>query len=364
MRTSIGNTARNFGRIVAQTSDPDTFDIYGVIGAGENRGVASARATVGPDSNGNTNGRAVGWAGVEVNSGLIEAISTYDVYGVRVLIGGGPLHNSGLIYVEGGSAYTSPSSRDLLEVIGVRADETDRIINSGTIHAVSNTTLLESVGVRFDRDTSQSFNPVFIDNSGTIVADVALNVNGSFQASTFLINTGHIEGRLDLISGLNQVINEAGGTIRGDANLNFGPDIVLNSGAIVGLVDLSFGSDFYDARDGGTISGQVLGGFGNDRLRGGTAAEAFFGDGDSDWIEGGGGADQLTGGEGADTFIYTALSDSTSAARDTITDFESGVDTINIGALGHGALSEGARFDLVSLRRVGADICHEWQRAL
>ena len=36
----------------------------------------------------------------------------------------------------------------------------------------------------------------------------------------------------------------------------------------------------------------------------------------------------------------------------------------NIGALGLGALSQAARFDLVSARRVGADICHEWQRAL
>ena len=36
----------------------------------------------------------------------------------------------------------------------------------------------------------------------------------------------------------------------------------------------------------------------------------------------------------------------------------------NIGALGLGKLGDAARFDLVSMRRVGADICHEWQRAL
>lgn len=36
----------------------------------------------------------------------------------------------------------------------------------------------------------------------------------------------------------------------------------------------------------------------------------------------------------------------------------------NIGALGVGKLAEAARFDLVSVERIGADICHIWQRAL
>ena len=35
----------------------------------------------------------------------------------------------------------------------------------------------------------------------------------------------------------------------------------------------------------------------------------------------------------------------------------------NIGALGLGKLADAARFDLLSVRRVGADICHEWTRA-
>ncbi|WP_299625064.1 bifunctional diaminohydroxyphosphoribosylaminopyrimidine deaminase/5-amino-6-(5-phosphoribosylamino)uracil reductase RibD [uncultured Tateyamaria sp.] len=34
----------------------------------------------------------------------------------------------------------------------------------------------------------------------------------------------------------------------------------------------------------------------------------------------------------------------------------------NIGALGLGKLAEAARFDLVAVRRVGSDICHEWAR--
>lgn len=36
----------------------------------------------------------------------------------------------------------------------------------------------------------------------------------------------------------------------------------------------------------------------------------------------------------------------------------------NIGALGLGKLSEAARFDLETVRRIGPDICHEWRRAL
>ncbi|MEO0379120.1 MAG: bifunctional diaminohydroxyphosphoribosylaminopyrimidine deaminase/5-amino-6-(5-phosphoribosylamino)uracil reductase RibD [Pseudomonadota bacterium] len=36
----------------------------------------------------------------------------------------------------------------------------------------------------------------------------------------------------------------------------------------------------------------------------------------------------------------------------------------NIGALGVGKLSDAARFDLDTVRRIGPDICHEWRRAL
>ncbi|UAB78083.1 M10 family metallopeptidase C-terminal domain-containing protein [Erythrobacter sp. SCSIO 43205] len=332
------NYTRNFGRIAATTSDPDTIDVSAVIGFGENHGVITSSASVGPDDNGNTNGRAIGWAGLKVNAGLVEAISTYDAYGVWAQEGG-PLDNSGLIYVEGGNAYTSVTDTDPLGIIGLRSGGVGALTNSGTIHVISNTPFVESVGARFFQNSTNIYNPVFIDNSGAIVADVALEVSGDFLASTYLTNTGLIEGRIELVDGVNQITNGAGGTIRGDVNHGLDPDLLLNAGVIIGDVDLNASNDFYDAAAGGNITGQVLGGTGNDRFRGSGANEAFLGQEGSDWLEGGGGADQLSGGAGADVFVYTALTDSTAGERDTITDFESGVDTIHIGALGEASFT-------------------------
>ncbi|TPK62094.1 adhesin, partial [Mesorhizobium sp. B2-4-15] len=86
------------------------------------------------------------------------------------------------------------------------------------------------------------------------------------------------------------------GAIDGDTNGN-GNDI------LVGL-----GGD--DTLLGGAGSDLLLGGLGNDILTGGT------------------GADILSGGAGNDTFRYTAASESTHSAFDTIVDFTSGSDKI------------------------------------
>ena len=48
---------------------------------------------------------------------------------------------------------------------------------------------------------------------------------------------------------------------------------------------------------------------------------------------GGGGADTLTGGGGHDTFKFVAVTDSAPGAYDTITDFQHGVDTIDLSAI-------------------------------
>ncbi|WGD54678.1 Ig-like domain-containing protein [Bradyrhizobium sp. CB1650] len=75
----------------------------------------------------------------------------------------------------------------------------------------------------------------------------------------------------------------------------------------------------------------VTGGSGNDTLVGNAAANQLVGGAGNDKIDGGGGADTLTGGDGNDTFIYTTLANSRAAAFDTITDFTTGADKLQIG---------------------------------
>jgi len=66
----------------------------------------------------------------------------------------------------------------------------------------------------------------------------------------------------------------------------------------------------------------------------GTAyGDDLSGDNRANVIAGGGGADTLAGRGGADTFVYTAVTDSTKAAADTITDFEHGIGKIDLSGI-------------------------------
>ena len=106
-----------------------------------------------------------------------------------------------------------------------------------------------------------------------------------------------------------------------------GIDTVTYAGAgSLVWVDLSWIED-QNTYGGGwdTLSGieNVIGSAFNDRLTGNGAANR---------ITGGTGADELAGGSGNDTFAYAALSDSTVAAPDLITDRSAG-DKIDLSAI-------------------------------
>jgi hypothetical protein len=78
------------------------------------------------------------------------------------------------------------------------------------------------------------------------------------------------------------------------------------------------------------VGGTVLSGAGNDRIAGRAGNDTIDAGSGADKLLGGIGADTLTGGTEADSFIYIAFSQSTATARDTITDFISGTDTIDV----------------------------------
>lgn len=75
-------------------------------------------------------------------------------------------------------------------------------------------------------------------------------------------------------------------------------------------------------------------------ILGSTRAEKIVGGAGADVIHGDAGADTMTGGAGADIFVYDSLSDaampkSKTGAVDTITDFQNGVDKVDLSGLGH-----------------------------
>ncbi|MCW3796695.1 cadherin-like domain-containing protein [Sphingomonas sp. BN140010] len=135
---------------------------------------------------------------------------------------------------------------------------------------------------------------------------------------------------------------------------------VLNGGAGNDTLDGGLGNDtgsYVDATAGVKVSlavsgAQNTGGSGFDTLIGienllGSAyGDTLTGDAGANRLTGGGGADTLTGGGGADTFVFDLLT--TIADKDTIKDFVSGVDHLELslsafaGLAGYGGGQMGA----------------------
>jgi len=115
------------------------------------------------------------------------------------------------------------------------------------------------------------------------------------------------------------------GTTTTDANGNW----TYTASAASNVVH-SFGLNEYTTS--GVIGGAnkaILGGTAAATLTGSTGNDIINAHGGNDTVIGGAGADTLTAGSGKVTFAYKAITDSTPAAADTITDFRHGIDKID-----------------------------------
>ena len=119
---------------------------------------------------------------------------------------------------------------------------------------------------------------------------------------------------------------------------NFSGDAGYNGLTGGGGNDTLVGNDGFDTLDGGdgddSLSGMnqgdvINGGAGNDFLGGGKGLDVLDGGAGNDTLQGGLGTDILTGGSGADAFIFSTALDGV-VNIDTITDFASGVDVIQL----------------------------------
>lgn len=111
-------------------------------------------------------------------------------------------------------------------------------------------------------------------------------------------------------------------------------DYVLTAGAHVELL-AAVSAAATDAIDltGNELNNSVQGNAGANVLLGGGGVDNLKGLGGEDSLDGGGGADVLYGGAGADTFRFTAVSDTAYGSPDSIADFVSGTDRIDLSAI-------------------------------
>jgi len=310
-----------------------------------------------------------------VNYGTLRAVGTGTIYADAIYNGGGwgGLTNFGLIeaIAEGGQATG-------VSIAGAVWDEIN-FENHGIISARTNGAA-KATGAIIWRDTA-AFNYGTITalggdgtvgahvseqrmftNRGTITADVVAGMSGtatglfylgSVWGSTF-VNSGLIQGDKAIAAGvgfgpigLAYFVNS--GRLEGSVELDDGNNRFENRGAIVGDARLGAGVDLW-SEESGQHDGAVFGGEGSDLLIGTAAGDRLNGEAGDDYLRGGAGADQLSGGAGRDMFVYAHVGDSTAAAFDTITDFTSGTDRIDLTALGVQSLSiqAGAGFNMLS----------------
>jgi Ca2+-binding RTX toxin-like protein len=153
---------------------------------------------------------------------------------------------------------------------------------------------------------------VVISNAGRIT------VSGGDSGDT-LISIEQVEGsnHADTFTGSSNNDNLSGG----------GGDDTLNGG------------NGHDKLDGGAGNDKLDGGNGNDQLFGRAGIDTILGGTGNDIIDGGAGADFLTGGSGNDMFIFQSAADigKLDGAHDLITDFQAGVDKIDLSGLFGGA---------------------------
>ncbi len=95
--------------------------------------------------------------------------------------------------------------------------------------------------------------------------------------------------------------------------------------------DTMRGSSGDDRFYGGSDNDVLAGNNGNDTINGGSGNDRMFGGRGNDELTGGAGTDLLNGGSGEDVFVFDTATDSPhGSGRDTISDFASGVDTIDL----------------------------------
>ncbi len=150
-----------------------------------------------------------------------------------------------------------------------------------------------------------------------------------------------------------QVFEDAGeGNDSVSASVSFTLSANVEKLTLTGLLNINGdGNDLANSIGGNKGDNVLHGGLGKDTLSGGDGADKLFG---------GAQADKLTGGAGADQFNFDTLT--TSADKDTITDFVSGTDKIGLdravfvafSAYAHGAAITGADFHIGASATAGS----------
>lgn len=331
--------------------------IEGLIGS------ASADALTGTDGN-DLFGASGGADTIDGGTGSDTLTYQFAETGVSVSLGGAGLNGATLISVENltGSAFddtlggnaaanviTGGDGVDTLYYAGAPGGVTINLATGGTGGWAAGDTYvgIENVsGNGFaDNITGDDNNNVIQGGAGNDTLNGAggidtLSYADATAAVMVTLSNSYIIGGAgrDVVSGFENVTGSAfGDTVTGDGAAN-----VLSGGG---------GND---SLNGAAGADTVYGGIGNDTLRGNNEGDLLFGDEGDDRLSGENGNDTLNGGTGNDELAGGANNDcflfDTTDGIDTITDFRSGFDKIDVSAYGFTFIGSSAFSEAGQLR--------------
>ncbi|MBJ7483451.1 calcium-binding protein [Brevundimonas sp.] len=230
-----------------------------------------------------------------------------------------------------GGAGEGDSAGDIYDSIeGVVGSNFDDIItgdgNANTVQAGGGNDTIRT-GDGADLIAAGAGNDIIIAGLGT---DIML---GEAGADTFVFETvaesqATLQVVSDIIDDFQTGIDKIDISGFSPTSVSFGTDGVYNT-----VIATSASGTFTVRVRGAVNSSDIITTATGSAITGGAGADNLIGTGGGDTLIGGGGGDTLTGGGGADTFRYTATSDSTAANQDVITDFQTGIDRIDLSAI-------------------------------
>jgi Ca2+-binding RTX toxin-like protein len=171
-----------------------------------------------------------------------------------------------------------------------------------------------------------------------------LNLNTG-SAFVTVVGSGLIVESIQLVNSSNQIVPDAGKAIKlGSETVAFTPTPINANSIVAGntvaqtetIAQAAGGNStpFVFYVHGGTGNDSIEGSAFNDFIRGGAGNDLINGYGGSDLIRGGAGSDTLTLGSdvGVSDSLYYTLDQVTNGDRDVVTDFQSGLDKVQVQA--------------------------------
>ena len=212
------------------------------------------------------------------------------------------------------------------------AADTLTINGAGTI-----STTVDALATTLITVTADNEETININGGELATEDITITtLNANYVTSMTLTGKGDVIITNTLVGGADLATvdgSAVGGAVTVDAATSTA-DMTMTGTVSTGVNTLTGGTGAdtitggagNDLLTGGNGNDTLTGNAGNDALLGGLGADTIDGGVGTDTITGGAGNDTLTGGLGIDSFVFEGLSNGT----DTITDFVSGTDTLDV----------------------------------